>query len=239
MTTIFVAPEDWNADRLEISGDKHHHLFRVARLARGERVRIADGIGRARAGMIATVRSDRAEIELLEEVVSNEPPVEVELLVAAPKKSRAEWLVEKATELGVFSIRFLSTERGPRALRSGSFERLRRIARSAAEQCERSRLPEVSGMYPGEALSDLVSETHRRFVFDGSGQRLAPLEGSGRIAAAVGPEGGWSQAELERLADCGFASVTLGSRTLRVETAGMLAVATLCCGALTPLEGGR
>ena len=239
MTTIFVSPGDWTSDSVELEGGEFHHLFRVSRLAVGHRLRVADGAGRARAGVIEKVGRDRAEVRLGDPCDANEPSARVELLIAAPKKPRAEWLVEKATELGLRRIRFLTTERGPRSFGTGSFERFRRIALSSAQQCERSLLPEITGMHEPDEIAGMVSGVSLRLILDSTGTDLASTPRSAGVAVLVGPEGGWTPAELARFAGAGFTVASVGTRILRIETAGMLAVASLSTAALTPLEGGR
>lgn len=224
MTTVFVTPEEWEGERLELVGAVHHHLFRVGRLAVGESLRLADGAGHARGGVVEFVNRTRAEVRLGSQLPGNESDVEVQLLVVAPKKARAEWLVEKATEVGVGAVRFLCSERGPRRYGEGAFERFRRIARSAAEQCERALVPEVTGMHEGEEVTDLVKSSAARFVLDASGRPLAPAAGLASIALLVGPEGGWSSRELDEFAECGIVPAGLGRRVLRVETAAVVAV---------------
>ena len=224
MTTVFVTREEWAADRVELGGGVHHHLFRVGRLAAGEPLRVADGAGRARWGIIEFVNRTRAEVRLGSEVPGNESDVKVQLLVVAPKKPRAEWLVQKTTELGVGAVRFLCSERGRRRYGEGAFERFRRIAKSAAEQCERALVPEVTGMHDSEELTDLVKVSSAAFALDASGRPLAPAAGLGSITLLVGPEGGWSSRELDEFAECGIVLAGLGPRALRVETAAVVAV---------------
>ncbi|MFQ5525599.1 MAG: RsmE family RNA methyltransferase [Thermoanaerobaculia bacterium] len=225
MTTVFVAPEDWESERLELEGAVFHHLFRVARLAAGDTLRVADGAGRARTGRIESVGRASASIVLGEPAATNEPAVEITLLVVGPKKPRAEWLVEKTTELGVHAVRFLRSERGPRSYGDGAFKRLRRVARSAAEQCGRSRLPEVTGMHHWDEIAALVHDSENRLVLDRSGASLSSRLSSSRLAVLVGPEGGFSPAELDALAAQGFSTAAIGDTTLRVETACVVAVA--------------
>ena len=224
MTTVFVTPQEWEGERLELEGAVHHHLFRVGRLAVGDSLRLADGAGHARSGLIEFVNRTRAEVRLGSEVPGNEPDVKVQLLVVAPKKPRAGWLVEKTTELGVGAVRFLRSERGPRRYGEGAFERFRRIARAAAEQCERALVPEVTGMHESQEVADLVKASAAAFALDASGSPLEPATGLESIALLVGPEGGWSNRELAEFAECGIVRAGLGSRVLRVETAAVAAV---------------
>lgn len=226
MTTILVTPEEWESPTIGLAGAEFHHLFRVSRLATGDSLRVADGTGRARRGVIESVQRDRAEVRLGEELGAHEPVTRVELLVVAPRKRRAEWLVEKTTELGVHAVRFLRSERGPRSYGAGTFARLHRIARSAAEQCERSVVPEIKGMHEWSDLPRLLEASDLSLVLDRSGPPLASLQRSASVSVLVGPEGGWSPAELSECAELGMVTAGLGARTLRVETAAVVAVAT-------------
>ncbi len=224
MTTVFVPAGDWESERLELCGAEYHHLFRVSRLAAGARLRVANGRGRARDGVIETVHRDRAGIRLGDEIAGNEPEAVVELLVAAPRKPRAEWLVEKTTELGVRAVRFVRCGRGPRTYGPGTFDRFHRIARSAAEQCERSWLPEITGMHEWSDIWRLVGAAGQGLILDRSGGPWASMSSFRSVAVLVGPEGGWSPAELAESARHGLLSASLGPRTLRVETAAVVAV---------------
>ena len=149
------------------------------------------------------------------------------MLVVAPKKPRAERLIEKATEVGVSAVRFLRSERGPRSFGDGAFERFGRIARSATQQSARALVPQVSGMHELDELAALTGASAESFALDTSGRRLAPPSGTDSISLLVGPEGGWSRQELDGFADLGIATAGLGARVLRVETA--VAVAVFAC----------
>jgi len=105
--TLLVTPAELDSAELEISGEAYHHLFHAARAAVGDAVRMVDGRGRARCGEIVRVERRCAAVRLGAAAPSLEPVLWLELLVAAPRPSRASWLVEKGTELGVRAFRFL------------------------------------------------------------------------------------------------------------------------------------
>jgi len=193
-----------------------HHLFRVLRIGDGETVTVTDGAGhwrscRARAG---TIEPD-GEMAF---VPRRAEPITV--AVAIPKQDRPEWLVQKLTELGVDSVVFCHAERSVvrwDADRAGKhLAKLRTVAEAALQQSRGVWLPDIAGprsvrdVLPGAAAAE-------------PGGR--PLAVTDRVVA-IGPEGGWSPAELELAA----ATVTLGDTVLRVETAAVAAAARLVVG---------
>jgi len=213
-----------------VSPDDIHHLARVLRLRAGEEVIVSDGAGRwartvwqgGEAGDLAAVR-DEAGPGGDGAVQFEEAPSPALTVAFAPTKGeRPEWVVQKLTELGIDRIVPLVSERsvvrwGPTRGRT-AVERLRRVAREAAGQCRRVWLPEVSDVV---AFGDLAG-------LGGAGEVvLAQLSGDRLHAAqrvvAVGPEGGWSSAELTS----GLPTVGFGLSVLRAETAAVTAGALM------------
>lgn len=229
MITVLLSPEELEADETWVEGDRYRHLFRARRLAVGARLRAVDGEGRARWAEVAEVDRRQGLLTLGEEAPSLEPARRVELVVAALRKERASWLVEKATEVGVRAVRFVNTERTPREFGDGSFDRFRRVAEAALEQCQRSRLPEITGMHPWEGLEELLSGTPRRLFLDGAGEPAVGLAGERPLVLLVGPEGGFTGSERDELLERGCRPISLGSRTLRVETAAVAGAALALC----------
>jgi 16S rRNA (uracil1498-N3)-methyltransferase len=214
---------------LTVEGDAYRHLFRARRIGVGERLRVVDGEGRARWGEVIQVGRSAAMVELAEPAAPNEPRLHLEVLVATLRPEPASWLVEKATELGA-AIRFLNTERGPRSFGAGTADRLRRVAVAAVEQCHRARCPEVTGPHPFAELATLTSAADHRWVLDPAAPSpppATPLSPSPMETLLVGPEGGWSPAELETLDAAGWERISLGPRILRIETAVLAGTALL------------
>jgi 16S rRNA (uracil1498-N3)-methyltransferase len=234
--TVLVAPAELDGVELEIAGEAFHHLFHAARAAAGDAVRVVDGGGRARHAAIERVERRRAVLRLGEAAPPLEPKLRLELLLAPPRPSRASWLVEKGTELGVAAFRFLDCERSARPLDGAALERLRRVARAAVEQCGRSRLPEVT---PSQPLEDALAAAAAADVYlldprapSGAGAAAAPRGGSAAVLA--GPEGGFTRAEAELAAGLGARPLRLVPALLRTETAALAASAW----ALLAAEGG-
>jgi len=235
MITLLADPARLAGPSLTIEGEPYRHLFRARRVAAGERLRVVDGEGRARFGEVARVGKAAATVTLGEPAPDLEPAVRVDLLVTTLKPERAAWLVEKATEVGVFAIRFLHSSRAPRTFGDGTVERLRRVAAAAVEQCGRARLPQVTGTHPWEELETLTAGIVDRRVLDTADARpetAALASGAGLavraappVALLVGPEGGWTPEERAELRATGWRPLGLGARVLRTETAAVVGVA--------------
>jgi 16S rRNA (uracil1498-N3)-methyltransferase len=198
-----------DVDSPELSDDAAHHLLRVLRVAEHEAVTVTDGHGRWRTCHIvaATLRAI-GDVQVVER-----RPLPSAIGVAIPKHDRPEWLVQKATELGVGRIVFLHTERsvvrwdGERAARH--LARLTRVAGEALMQSRPVWLPDIVGPL---AASDVLPEA----VAAEPGGR--PVTSADRLIA-IGPEGGWTPDELALARD----RVALGDAVLRVETAALVA----------------
>src|SRR6202035_4044786 len=195
MITLLSEPGKLAGVELRVEGDAYRHLFRARRLAVGERRRVVDGRGRAGWGDVARVERAAAVVALGEPAPANEPELRVELLAATLRPERASWLVEKATELGVFAVRFVHSARAPRTFGAGTLERLRRVAAAAVEQCHRSRLPDVTGTHAWEEVAALTAGIADRRLLDTAAEGSAPPKPGGAVAFLVGPEGGWSPEE--------------------------------------------
>lgn len=197
------------------SGDEHH-LIRVLRLRDGDRVSASDGQGRWRPCVLRG-----GALEAAGEVVDGEPARQCTVATALPKGDRLDWMVQKLTEVGVQRIVLLDATHSVvrwDADRAGrQLERLRRIARDAAAQSRRCRLPVIEGPVPFPAV--LVEEGAA--IADPDGQPLAAAPVRGPLL--VGPEGGWSAAERSAASQAGAAVVSLGATVLRVETAAVAA----------------
>ena len=197
----------------EPDGAAVHHLTRVLRLRDGEPVTVTDGRGRWRS---CRMRAGGLEPDGPPEATVMPAPA-LTVAVAPPKGDRAEWLVQKCTEIGVDRIVLLSAERsvvrwdGERATRHG--DRLRRVAAEAAMQSRRVWWPELVGPVAAGSLLPTVAAA------EPDGRAIGP----GDVTVAVGPEGGWSTAELAVAAH----RVTLGPHVLRVETAAVVAAALM------------
>lgn len=237
MTTTLHLPSFFSNDVAVVEDEAHHHLFKVKRLQVGERLRVVDGKGHARWAEITGIDKRSARLALGAPAPANEPALAVEIFVAVPKPDRAAWLVEKATEIGVVAIQFVSTDREARSLEAPQLARLRRIAVSAVEQCGRSVLPEIaSAGNVRDALARTRAQGVPNFVLDPAGAPVRAIATSGgRLGLFVGPEGGWSPEERAVFDREESAPWSLGDRILRIETAAVLAAGVILELYLHPL----
>jgi 16S rRNA (uracil1498-N3)-methyltransferase len=240
MITLLVDPADFDHSSTRVEGEPYQHLFRARRVAVGEEMRIVDGRGRARWGKVERVDRTTATVALGEPAPDHEPAFRLELLVPTCRPERASWLVEKATELGVVAIRFTNMARAPRELGTMTFDRLRRVAVAAVEQCHRSRLPEITGPHAWSQAVGLAGPEVRWFLdTEATDDPASHHEPEGLLsrreaksgALLVGPEGGLDPAERRELQLAGWRAAGLGDRTLRLETAAIVGAAFLVLGA--------
>ena len=199
-------------------GDRRH-LERVLRLRPGQVVTVTDGAGRWR----PCLWRPGGDLEAAgPEVVEERPRPEVTVGFALTKGDRPEWVVQKLTEVGVDHIvpfrAARSVVRWDEAKAADQVERWRRVAREAAMQSRRSRLPRIA---PVAGFADVVAALSQSAALAIAGGGPATLD---RPTLLVGPEGGWTDEE----AGCGLPGVGLGPTVLRAETAAMAAAVVLC-----------
>jgi 16S rRNA (uracil1498-N3)-methyltransferase len=222
--------DEVSGDRAALIGQHADHLVRVLRARVGQDFDIATD-ETVRQGRIAFIKEGRVEFDLGEEV-SGASLSEITLVLAVFKFDRMEWAIEKCTELGVSRIVPVIARRTDAHLAAAAakrVERLQRIAREASEQSRRATPPEIAT--PVKLSEALNLQATLRIVLAESEERnllrdaVKPDLASGGIALAVGPEGGWTNDELQSFQQAGWISASLGNTILRAETAAMAATA--------------
>jgi len=200
--------------------DEARHLFKVLRARPGDVVEVV-GAG----GSLSLARiDDRRVVTVVDRLDAGFEEVAVTLYQAVPKGGRMDLVVEKATEAGATRIVPLLTEHGEVNPREGKVDRWRRVAGAAARQALRLGVPEVpEPMTFGEALRD-AGEAGVLLHNAPGADDVEDVVGAD-VRLFVGPEGGWSDAELERAREAGLPVAGLGPYRLRSETAGVVAVA--------------
>ncbi len=217
----------------ELRGDEARHLTRVLRAEPGQRFEISDSQS-AWLAEIAEARGERVVFHVIEPVDTPAAPLHVTLFAGLIKFDRFEWMVEKATELGVERIVPVDCARSEKGLFEASrkrVERWRRIARESSQQSRRVQAPEIAHAERFERA--LAAEAPYRYILEeGSAPPLLRALpdvrcGEDRAALLVGPEGGWTDAERSAAAAAGWTAVSLGPQILRAETAAAAALAVV------------
>ena len=226
--------EQFTGNTAAIEGDSAHHLGRVLRAQPGQHYELSDG-QRVRLGRIEKVARDRVDFALLEEIPAHLPSIDVTLLLCIVKFEAFEWAIEKATELGVSTIVPLAAARSEKALLTAAgkrAERWKKILAEASQQSRRVRIPVLRELsQPAQALSAraeavkiLLSERPDALPL----RQILQAEPPRRQAVlAIGPEGGWTDAEFAAAQASGFREASLGKLILRTETAVAAALACI------------
>ena len=222
---------DLSDSSVELEDHHAHYLRHVLRLRSGDSLVLFNGLGDERHGIIDTLARNRSRVRMTEVTEPlPESPLELSLMPAVAKSEAMDLIIQKSAELGVRSISPVLTDfsvvklDGPRAVKRA--EHWRKIARGACEQSGRHYPPTVHEPQKlHDALSRIPEETTRVALQPASAETLHDVDlGEGRrVLILIGPEGGLSDADLERAESAGFRQVSLGPRILRTETAALAA----------------
>ncbi|WP_240416943.1 16S rRNA (uracil(1498)-N(3))-methyltransferase [Paenibacillus periandrae] len=243
MQRYFIAPEQFTEAAVTISGDDAHHLVRVMRAKEGEQVIVSDGESREALVRIRELDKDQVTADIVELLSMNhEANVEVWIAQSLPKGDKMETVIQKGTEIGAARfIPFISERTVVQldAKKEGKrVERWQKIAKEAAEQAHRNRVPVVDIPLTWKALlqqagladaawicyekenglqlrQQIQAALASRQVTDTSTDKI-------KLMLIVGPEGGFSEREVEAAEAAGCRSISLGKRILRTETAAMV-----------------
>jgi len=217
-----------------LDGDDARHLTRVLRVEAGQRYEISDNRD-VYLAEIEEAHKERVVFRTLEKLEAPADGVRLILCAALVKFDRFEWMIEKATELGVAEIAPFEAARSERGLERAAHkrvERWRRIALEASQQSRRPHLPEVREPAAFEAVVG-ESATYR-YVLDEEAGGTAIVSATPKerraedsVALLIGPEGGWTEPERAAFAAAGWTRVSLGPLILRSETAALAGLAVL------------
>jgi 16S rRNA (uracil1498-N3)-methyltransferase len=210
-----------------IAGEEAHHLSRVLRVEVGQKFEISDNQNVFLAE-VENARKDLVSFAILEQIEVAVAVVRTTLLASLIKFEHFEWMIEKATELGVEQLIPVEAERREKGLAAAAPKRLvrwRRIAREASEQSRRAKLPLIE---PAVSLAQaLRNQADYRYVLEEAGAPpilsvVPPVcRAKDRVALLVGPEGGWTDRERVEIPAAGWTAVSLGPAILRAETAAI------------------
>ncbi len=212
--------------------EEAHHARHVLRLPDGSTVEVFDDTGATATGVLICQGSDKASVRVESVNVATREQLRVVVAAAVPKGDRADWMVEKLSEIGTAEFIPLAAERSV-VLPGGTAKRQRweRISVEAAKQSRRSGVMSIAPLTPlSDAIAHAAAEGGGFFLSaDPAAGRLQvePITrgASSRLTLFIGPEGGWSDAEIAMFARAGMRGLRLTETILRVETAAIVAAA--------------
>lgn len=223
MSDRFFTAEPLSQGEFTLDGSEAHHLAHVRRLQVGDRVVLFNGDGRQYPAQILSVEKKRVHLNITGiESPSREIDYPIHIATALPKGDRADFLIEKLTEFGVTDVTPLVTMRSIVIPKSSLVEKWQRAVIEASKQCGRNKLLRVHSPLPFEKWIAIGDFPATRWIAHPGGavDDTSTVERNG-LAAAVGPEGGFTPEELELAKENGFVQRSLGPRILRVETAAI------------------
>jgi 16S rRNA (uracil1498-N3)-methyltransferase len=236
MHRFFVSPSVLRDSSVVVTGDLAHQMRRVLRLAPGARVQLLDGEGLACESEVTAITAKEVRLAVVSRTLaSGEPRVHITLFQAVLKGERFAWALQKATEIGVAAFVPLITERSiidDLHVVEAKADRWQRVIQEAAEQCGRGKVPQLQhGQMLRQALKSpgwpgalrLIPWEGEHGVALSQVLRECNLNEGTRIEVFVGPEGGFTEGEVDWARRHEVLPVTLGPRILRAETAGLVA----------------
>lgn len=235
----FVDPAGWENPVVRLSRDDSHHLTDVLRAGMGTRVVVSNGQGGLADAEIIAVSGEGVDVRILDRRNAAGDGIMITLIQSVPKAQKMDWIIQKAVEIGVWSILPVMTDRGVVKLEEERADkrtvRWQRIAVEAAKQCRTAWIPKVEPVEPLAAV--LARPLPVEVLLIGSLESDAvPLKASlaavleqkpRSIGLMIGPEGDFSPREFELARKAGARPVSYGSRVLRVETAAIYGLCVL------------
>ncbi len=231
----FIVPFKLAKEHVLLTDNLAHRLIRVLRMKVGDRVILCDPQGSEWIAEIVAFETNTVQLQLLERVLTGyEPTVDVTLFHGIPKGEKMDFIVQKGTEIGVRKIVPMLTRRTVVQLSQEKAklkrERWQRVAMAATEQCGGKFAPEVTMPMPFKQAVEEASNADLWLLFYEAAseplrEAIEPHRNASTVAVMVGPEGGFDPSEVEMALKKGAKVVGLGKRTLRTETAAIVAAA--------------
>lgn len=239
MAKFFVNPENKVDNQIYITGSDVNHIKNVLRLSIGKEILISDRQGQDYKCIISEIDTDKVTTQIIETYFNQtEPTIETVLFQGIIKGEKMDFAIQKCVEIGVTKIVPVITQRCVIKLESDNkltkkVERWQKISESAAKQSKRGIVPEiVAPLSFNEALKTITENINYCIPYENEETchlktYLKNLKNATTIGIFIGPEGGFTQDEVQQAINQGVTPVSLGKRILRSETAGMVTLANI------------
>lgn len=237
MQRYFVNKEQFSDNQVIITGDDVHHISKVLRGNIGDKIICANGEGYDVDAEIVSIDSKRVVCRIVNTLVdSREPKIELILAQALPKADKMDLIIQKGTEIGVTTFLPFTSERTIVQLNDKKeqkrVERWEKIAKEAAEQAHRSRVPKI---LPITTIKELLNNldtvlpliAYEKEDTNSLSKVLTKGLSDKKILLIIGPEGGFTEKEIRIAEEKGAIPISLGKRILRTETAGIVGAANI------------
>jgi 16S rRNA (uracil1498-N3)-methyltransferase len=237
MSDRFYSGETLLLGETILEGPEAHHLANVRRFGPGDRIILFNGDGREYAAEVIETSKKRVHLRIIgAQEPARELGITLHVASALPKGDRGDFLIEKLTELGVTNFTPLVTARSIVQPKASIVEKIQRAVIEASKQCGRNVLMRVHPPMKFDDWLRLETLPTQRWIAHPDGALMGPPTRLEAIAIAIGPEGGFTEAELVLANQCGFAKRSLGPRILRVETAALMLAAWVGLCATAPTQ---
>lgn len=221
---FYISPDNISKNCFTLDAEETHHVLNVLRLQVDDEIWLLDGVGIAYRGIIKNNGQEVSGEIIAESPGFSEPKVKMHLAVGLIKKDRIEWLLEKAVECGALSITPLLLDRCLK--KTLNLERSQKIVRTAAKQCGRSRFPKLNE--PTSLDNYLNDKSDLTVCLQSEGETSLTTwqreKSPNKVSVLIGPEGDFSENEMNVIRDNNINIVSLGNRRLRTETAAITAL---------------
>ncbi len=221
---FYISPDNISKNCFTLDAEETHHVLNVLRLQVDDEIWLLDGVGIAYRGIIKNNGQEVSGEIIAESPGFSEPKVKMHLAVGLIKKDRFEWLLEKAVECGALSITPLLLDRCLK--KTLNLERSQKIVRTAAKQCGRSRFPKLNE--PTSLDNYLNDKSDLTVCLQSEGETSLSTwqreKSPNKVSVLIGPEGDFSENEMNVIRDNNINIVSLGNRRLRTETAAITAL---------------
>ena len=215
---------------LDLPAEEARHLTKAARLGVGAKFFVTNGLGAVGTAVIKSITKVDVKAEVVDVKQLDRPAPLLHLGIAPTKNAdRIEWLAEKGTEMGLAKLSLVNTDRTERS--KINLDRLERICKAAAKQCKTGYMPEIQTVDSFKEWVSLVSSIENKAIAWLGDKTISVHTFFHNVsviderAVAVGPEGDFTEDEVQEASKCGFKAINLGVSTLRTETAGLFITA--------------
>ena len=230
LTRNFLDQKFFINKKIILEHSSSHHLLKVLRKKEGDKIILFDGKGNSCLGVITLISRSKLELEIIDVFERTlRSGVDINLGQSLIKSDPLHLVIQKATELGIVSFSPLITDHSVVRIKATKKRNLKwnLIARNACEQCGENWLPTIADPIDLDQWASTVKSNLKIVLYPNADNKISDLEYKDSVSLAVGPEGDFTNYEVDSLTEKGFIPVTIGKRILRAETAAISAISSV------------